>query len=136
MPKTQAQRAKAYRQKKRDADDKIVTELCDGLTGKRHENVTGPECDAVTARATFVEVLDEPTGPLDVYSEQRWAFLQGRGYVWQDSLQRGRKRDHIGVTVPGDPAYGPTGNNTCKSCGKDTGHKLVVKCLACCSKVA
>ena len=37
------------------------------------------------------------------------------------------------TSKPGDPAYGPTGNNVC-ACGKDTGHKLVVKCLACCTR--
>jgi len=37
------------------------------------------------------------------------------------------------VSKPGDFSYGPDGNNKCKQCGKDTGHKLVVKCLTCCS---
>lgn len=73
--------------------------------------------------------------PLDVYSEQRWTYLQSQGYVWYPSLDRGwhKVKKLIGVPVPGDPAYGETGNNQCNSCGKDTGHKLVVKCLACCS---
>ena len=33
---------------------------------------------------------------------------------------------------PGDPEYGPLGTNTCKRCGRPTGHKLVVKCGSCC----
>ena len=37
------------------------------------------------------------------------------------------------TSKPGDPAYGPTGNQVCV-CGKDTGHRLVVKCLACCTR--
>jgi len=46
-------------------------------------------------------------GPLDVYSEQRWAFLQSRGHVWDADRQRSTRPGPqiIGVVVPGDPAY-------------------------------
>lgn len=48
--------------------------------------------------------------PLDVYSEQRWSFLQSRGYAWDADRQRGvieicEGACKIAVTVPGDPAY-------------------------------
>jgi hypothetical protein len=56
------------------------------------------------------------TGPLDVYSERRWSFLQGRGYEWYpDRLGEvkcgvaiknlGERGQLFGVTVPGDPGY-------------------------------
>ena len=52
----------------------------------------------------------EAEGPLSVYSEARWAFLQSQGHTWDDSTQRsyriGPQGTLIkGVTVPGDPAY-------------------------------
>lgn len=49
------------------------------------------------------------TGPLSVYSEHRWAYLQSLGHVWDESRQRSTRPDGprtvVGVTVPGDPAY-------------------------------
>ena len=52
----------------------------------------------------------EAEGPLSVYSEARWAFLQSQGHTWDASTQRsyriGPQGTLIkGVTVPGDPAY-------------------------------
>lgn len=51
-------------------------------------------------------------GPLDVYSERRWAFLQSRGHTWDQDRQRSIRQDTsqpngyvVGVVVPGDPAY-------------------------------
>jgi hypothetical protein len=49
------------------------------------------------------------TGPLDVYSESRWSFLQSRGHVWDPDRQRSFRPDGVmGVTVPGDPGYRTT----------------------------
>ncbi len=46
------------------------------------------------------------TGPLDVYSESRWKFLQSRGHKWDPDKQRSVRPDGvIGVTVPGDPGF-------------------------------
>ncbi|MHC4335720.1 MAG: hypothetical protein ACYSUV_18510 [Planctomycetota bacterium] len=60
--------------------------------------------------ATGVAQQPSATGPLDVYSEQRWAFLQSRGHVWDADRRRsfrtaGKEGVIMGVTVPGDPAY-------------------------------
>jgi hypothetical protein len=89
MAKTDAERMREYRRRKRNAES--VT----GVT-ETERNVTEPEGDVM--------------GPLDVYSEQRWAFLQSRGHVWdaarQRSFRRGPHGSQIrGVTAPGDPAY-------------------------------
>ena len=66
----------------------------------------------VTNKPSVTEQLksDKPIGPLDVYSSQRWSFLQSRGHVWNQDRQRSfRPAEHgsrgLGVTVPGDPAY-------------------------------
>lgn len=74
-------------------------------------------------------------GPIDVYSPERWARLQAKGWKWGSD---GNAVSPYGkvlnpVPVPGDPAYGETGGNTCTQCGQPTGHKLVVKCLKCCT---
>jgi hypothetical protein len=52
----------------------------------------------------------EDKRPLSVYSPARWAYLQGKGHVWDDMLKcSSRPGPHggqiIGVPVPGDPAY-------------------------------
>ena len=84
MPKTQAQRAREYRQRKRD----VVTD----------SNVT-TVTETVTPNVTDM-------GPLDVYSEHRWQYLQSRGHKWDSALCRSVRPDGVvGVTVPGDPAY-------------------------------
>ena len=59
----------------------------------------------------------EPLGPLDVYSAERWAWLQDKGYEWQIDKAVDRA-GVVAVPVPGDPAYG----------AKATGHRLIVKC--------
>ena len=51
-----------------------------------------------------------PTGPLSVYSPERWVRLQVLGYEWYADRQRSfRPGQHgseiMAVTVPGDPAY-------------------------------
>ena len=52
-------------------------------------------------------------GPLDVYSESRWKFLQEQGYVWDESSSAtgnavrkvGNAMVGFAVPVPGDPGY-------------------------------
>jgi hypothetical protein len=116
MAKTDAERAREYRRRKRDAS--IVTDLrklVDNSVTKRDEAVTQPERDALSV--THPNTIDSSTssltiniGPLDVYSESRWSYLQSRGHVWDAARQRSfRPAEHgtrvMGVTVPGDPAY-------------------------------
>lgn len=64
---------------------------------------------ATPSSATDVAQQPSATGPLDVYSVARWAYLQDRGHVWDEqrgrSVQPGGQGVVIGVTVPGDPAY-------------------------------
>ena len=49
------------------------------------------------------------TGPLGVYSAQRWSFLQSKGHVWDEARRRGVRSgpgsEIVGVAVPGDPGY-------------------------------
>ena len=70
----------------------------------------------VSVPAPFAGVCNgKPTvdlllGPLDIYSEQRWSFLQSRGHKWDADRQRSFRpgpngTEIMGVTVPGDPAY-------------------------------
>ena len=92
MAKTQAERAREYRNRKRDVEVTPGVTKCD------------VKCDAT------VTVCDElEKGPLDVYSESRWAFLRSRGHVWDAGLGRSTRPAGggmiIGVTVPGDPGY-------------------------------
>jgi hypothetical protein len=61
---------------------------------------------ATAESATSVAQQPSATGPFDVYSEQRWAFLQSRGHVWDAERRCSVRPDGvIGVTVPRDPAY-------------------------------
>lgn len=61
---------------------------------------------ATPPSATDVAQQPSATGPLDVYSVARWAYLQDGGHVWVEQRGRsGRPDGLIGVTVPGDPAY-------------------------------
>jgi hypothetical protein len=129
MAKSAAERAREYRQRKRDA--KSVTE--------RHEK----QCDVTVGDQHMGMDSNEPKvlGPLDVYSERRWVFLQSRGYEWYaDRLGEvkcgvaiknlGGPGQLFGVTVPGDPGYSePKG--VCRTCGCETQTAAIVKCFAC-----
>ena len=102
MSKTQAEYQKAYRKRKK-------------LTRKTN----APETNAPSLQPDppCVETVPESSestaapavGPLDVYSEQRWSFLQSKGYKWDESWGMAVGGSGcgliMGVTVPGDPAY-------------------------------
>ena len=104
MSKTQAEYQKAYRKRKK-------------LTRKTNASLTNaPETNAPSLQPDppCVETVPESSestaapavGPLDVYSESRWSFLQSRGHVWNPERRRSFRPDGImGVTVPGDPGY-------------------------------
>ena len=105
---------KAYK-RKADKVSEIIN--ADGsMTVEQHDEMLRGSGETDQPKTTVDESLGggaviayEP-GPLDVYSEQRWAFLQSRGHVWDADRQRStRSGPHgtqiIGVTVPGDPAY-------------------------------
>ena len=61
-----------------------------------------------------VRQLAPDSGPLSVYSPDRWAFLQEQKHVWCESLRCSRRPVGsgwvYGVTVPGDPAYNGVAN--------------------------
>ena len=112
----------------------------ESIPGKVARQYCGSACRQAYRRSqpvTDQPVTDQPvTEPLAVYSQRHWDYLQSRGYTWDVGRQRAtrivRDQVQIGVVVPGDPAYGPNGDNTCIECGKPTGHRLVVKCGPCC----
>ena len=96
MPMTSAERAKKYRDGKRDG----ASRRCERDAAAYH-----------AAERTHTE-SQRAIGPLDVYSAHRWEYLQGRGYEWNADKQRGTRPrggynscTEVGVTVPGDPAY-------------------------------
>ncbi len=64
------------------------------------------------------------------------AAMTERALAYQVKMgrRRGECEPVTDLSKPGDSEYGPLGSNDCSSCGKSTGHELVVKCLACCSK--
>lgn len=69
-----------------------------------------PEC--ITRDRPSIASQEQAAGPLDVYSAERWARLQAKGYYWDPVLHRARRgRDNgskvpqIAPPVPGDPAY-------------------------------
>lgn len=137
MSKTQAERSKEYRQRKRDAE----------RDGARHETVTKRDDierdEDVTNVTKTLKLPDHPvTGrtfkvydgdPLSIYSLERWSRAQAKGYVMPDgaeydgrltldneipvAVELGYARRKVGpgqyvflVPVPGDPAY----QQTCK----------------------
>jgi hypothetical protein len=79
------------------------------------------------------DVTDKVVGPLDVYSKHQWGCLQSAGYVWDAVENRAchKVKKFIAVTVPGDPGYGEVEPGTCRSCGKETQQKNIVKCMDC-----
>ena len=118
MAKTAAERAKKYRLHKAEAMQaeqrhESVTAVNEPVTAEiRDESVTETKCDAPSLMGA---VPGDPIGPLDIYSEQRWSYLQSMGHVWDADRQRSTRPaksnecavdgEIIGVTVPGDPAY-------------------------------
>ena len=63
-------------------------------------------CTGASLPGAVAAVKPEPDGPLSVYSPARWAYLQGKEYVWDDDRQIAVRKDgNIGVAVPGDPGY-------------------------------
>ena len=135
---TAAERAKEYRRRKRDAGNVSASEPA---RHERHENVTIKERDApdVSSRnrheaelhkevQDILALPEPPVDPLTLYSPDRWARMQAKGYVMPDDseydgqLNRdgqipqavglGYARRKVGpseyvflVPVPGDPAY-------------------------------
>ena len=99
MAKTPAERMRASRERKRNSATHVAPS----------ERNT-PSATDVAQPSSATDTESKPvTGPLDVYSERRWAFLQRRGHEWdadrQRSLRSGPNGTTImGVTVPGDPA--------------------------------
>ncbi len=101
------------------------------MRARTTEGVTPTTDQGVTVTPSVTPSL---VTPLDIYSEQRWAYLQGRGYVWNQDAQRGVRADGVvGVAVPGDPAYGEVSEATCRTCGGPVQHPKVVKCIKCCT---
>lgn len=52
--------------------------------------------------------IDEPLGPLDVYSPERWSSLLENGYEFDPELGRARCKEmssNVALPSPGDPAY-------------------------------
>lgn len=96
---------------------------------RRRDKVKG--CDDISPKGMTQEEGTRLLNPVDIYSPERWARLEAKGYVFKDG--RGVRPDgNIAVTVPGDPGYGEVKLGVCKCCGKPTQHIKVVKCLACC----
>ena len=73
----------------------------------RKRNSATPQ--SATGVAQLERNTPSATGPLDVYSAQRWSFLQSKGHVWDEARRRGVRSgpgsEIVGVTVPGDPGY-------------------------------
>ena len=128
MAKTQAEKQKAYRDRKRNApvtnsnsNAPVTVEgnaphcrTCGGPV--QHPKVvkclkccTGSPAPPNTIAEQVDRDIHEPVGPLDIYSEHRWAYLQSRGHTWDAGRQRSTRPAGadviVGVTVPGDPAY-------------------------------
>ena len=103
MAKTAAEKQKAYRDRKRNGNaPNTVTRVTKRETGNAVDNI----CVELVAENTGLPLGPDRLSPLDVYSEQRWTFLQSRGHVWDADRQCSVRPDGvIGATVPGDPGY-------------------------------
>ena len=51
--------------------------------------------------------VDEPIGPLDVYSPEHWARLEQQGYEWDEFAGAAMRGSVTAMPLPGDPAYQP-----------------------------
>lgn len=115
MAKTAAERMRESRARKRNS---ATPESATSVTKTERNTPSATESLELSnkryllsvQKVTGMDIGEEPIGPLDIYSEQRWAFLQSRGHKWDADRQRStRPAEHgsivIGVTVPGDPAY-------------------------------
>ena len=108
MAKTQAERARDYRARKRDGvtDENVTKPERDGQSVTECDHPSDMVCGECDTTMAAVHEAINPIGPLDVYSEQRWSFLQSRGHVWDADRQCSVRPDGvIGVTVPGDSGY-------------------------------
>ncbi len=125
----QKQANKRASQRRRDKAKGMTVVPDKGMT------IGGYDAPSVTDLNATIQPPD-PVGPLDVYSEQRWAYLQGRGYEWfhDRDLAEHPTTGVKAVTIPGDPAYGEVEGGQCRSCGGPVQHPKVVKCLKCCTE--
>ncbi|HIJ71157.1 MAG TPA: hypothetical protein HPP87_07315 [Planctomycetes bacterium] len=89
-------------------EGKVAKQYCSAACKQAFHRATRNRQPVTWQPVTVGRQVPDEVGPLDVYSEHRWAFLQSRGHVWEGHRST-RPGPHgstiIGVTVPGDPAY-------------------------------
>lgn len=64
-------------------------------------------CTGETLPAPVPTPEPADSGPLSIYSDRRWAYLQYKGYEWFHDRDRAEHptKGTVAVTVPGDPGY-------------------------------
>lgn len=112
MPKTAAEKQKAYRDRKREhiikatlAGNAPTPSAVTRVTTERNGNASQ---DLVNR--DYEGIVKDMSGPLSVYSPEHWARLQAEGFEWVSHRRiagkaAGPNMVEVGATVPGDPAY-------------------------------
>ena len=147
MAKTQAERAKEYRQKKRDVRDKMR----DAVTAKCDENVTeskrdapfvteaGPPCVETvpeSSESTAAPSVDRPKPtfkdlPPDVQAEIEKHCSENNDGARSASHSRQAMTERA-LRYHKEFGGRPKPSGVCLTCGGPVHHPKVVKCLKCC----
>ena len=125
MARTAAERAKEYRDRKRDEN---VTVDCDA----RHENVTVPDCDAPSVAECQARAKQGKPPRTD---DPAWPYTRHLTPAAFVRWCREHRPQWLTAARPGDAGH-PDAPGICRTCGAETPTSAVVRCYTCVFEVA